>query len=188
MKFFSIAIGSIIWHFRKAARILVGSYCNWRYNSRISCGANVNFLGYSRFYGCDKIQIGNNVTVGENAFVKGEGGLTMGDNIHIARNLTLYTHNHNFSGSALPYDNTFIFKPVTIGNNVWIGINVTILPGTVIGEGAIIGAGTVVSGQVEPLAIIGSAKNRTLSYRDKKHYDNCIQEGRFGGINGVPLH
>ena len=56
---------------------------------------------------------------------------------------------------AIPYDETFKYKDVVIGDFVWIGSNVTILPGTTIGEGAIIQAGAVVHGEIPPCAIVG---------------------------------
>lgn len=148
-------------------------------------GADVRFNGVSKFTGLDKMEIGNNVHFAGSAYVRAEGGLVIGDNCHISRNFVLYTHSHNFMGKAIPYDETFRFKPVVIEKNVWIGINVTVVPGAHIKEGAIIGAGSVVHGTVEAHAIVGTPSPKVIRYRDKEHYERLVKEGRFGGINGT---
>ena len=124
--------------------------------------------------------------INRGAFIRAEGHLKIGDNVHIARNLTIYTINHNYLGTALPYDHTSIEKPVEIGDNVWIGMNVTIIPGVTIGEGAIIGAGTVVATDVPSLAIVGSAPQRILKFRDEDHYKSLKARQMYGGRSGYP--
>src|SRR5438876_7725927 len=95
-----------------------------------SCGAGIVVVNPIKMYGGDKISIGNNVHIGENAFIRGEGGLSIGDNTFISRNLVLYTMSHRYNGDRLPYDDGFLIKPVIVGSNVWIGMNVCIAPGT----------------------------------------------------------
>ncbi len=133
----------------------------------------------------EKITLGENVHIGNNAFIKAEGGLSVGDNTHISRNLVLYTINHNYNSDILPYNNEFIKKEVVIGKNVWIGMNVCITPGTIIGDGVIIGMGTVVSGNVPPLSIVGSEKFKILKNRDKELYKEVDEKGRYGKENGL---
>jgi acetyltransferase-like isoleucine patch superfamily enzyme len=152
-----------------------------------SIGEDVYFNGNVTVRGAEKVNIGSNVHIGDNAWIHGHGGLFIEDNVHISRNLVLYTANHNFTGTCLPYDHTAIHRPVHIGKNVWIGMNVCIAPGTQIGEGAIIGMGSVISGEVPPLAIVGSQKWRILDYRDKAHYQKLEHREAYGGRNGVPL-
>ncbi len=116
---------------------------------------------------------------------KSEGGLSIGDNTHISRNLVLYTINHNYKSDVLPYNDEMLPKKVIIGKNVWIGMNVCITPGSVIGDGCIIGMGSVVSGQVPALSIIGSEKWRILSKRDEWKYSEVNKKKRFGKENGL---
>lgn len=149
-----------------------------------ACGPGTLIYYPCTVTGAAKIRVGCNVHINRHAFIRGEGGLVIGDNVHIARNLVVYTMNHNFQGDRLPYDHTHIYKPVTIGRNVWIGINVTIVPGVTIGEGAIIGAGTVVSSDVPDLAVVGSGPTRVLSYRDDEQYRRLDAEKRYGGRSG----
>ena len=63
-------------------------------------------------------------------------GVEIGKYCHIAKGLTIYSHNHNWkSEEYIPYDDANIKKPVVIGDCVWIGCNVTIAPGAKIGDG-----------------------------------------------------
>ena len=134
--------------------------------------------------GRHNLDIGNNVHINDGAYIRAEGGVTIGDNTHISRNMVLYSINHDYKGNLLPYDNNLILKPVVIGKNVWIGMNVCIAPGTTIGDGCIIGMGTTVSGNIPPLSIIGSAKAVIIGKRDEFHYDILDRNKRYGGIDG----
>src|SRR5690606_19293732 len=88
---------------------------------------------------------------------------------HISRNVVIHTSNHNYKGSALPYDRTLVTKSVVVGDYVWIGMNVKILPGVRIGDGAIIGMGAVISKDVAENEIIVSHGSRIVGHRDEGH-------------------
>lgn len=152
-----------------------------------SCGVGLRFNGMVTISEPASTVIGNNVHLGDGAFLVTDGGLTIGDNTHISRNLTLYTVNHRYAGDALPYDAHEDPKAVLIGRNVWIGMNVSILPGVSIGDGAVIGMGAVVSADVQPLAVVGGAPAVIVKHRDAAHYRSLEQRRRFGGVNGEPL-
>ncbi len=165
------------------------SWSNRRLMSQLaSCGKGVGFYGRIVIHSPKNVVIGNNVHIGDNAWIQGNGGLTVGDNCHISRNFVLYTANHCYEGDRIPYDEQLVKKPVVIGRNVWIGMNVCIAPGTKIGDGAIIGMGTVVSGDVPSRSIIGSEKWRILGYRDKDEYDKLDKNQEYGGPGGIPFH
>lgn len=152
-----------------------------------SVGPQCRLNGRIHVTGAENVYLGNNVHIGHNAWIRGEGGLIIGDNTHISRNVTIYTVNHDYHGDVLPYDQTLLKKSVKIGANVWVGMNVSIAPGTRIGEGAIIGLGATVSGDVAPLSIISNQKYRTVRFRDKKHYAEKKKKRLFGGRNGKPI-
>lgn len=135
--------------------------------------------GYGRFMCVSNLSIGNNVGINFGAYWVCEGGLLIGDNCRFAKNVTIYTRNHNYKGGKLPYDETNILKPVTIGKNVWVGTNVTILPGSKINDGAIIGAGAVVFGEIPAGAIVGAAGTNTISSRDMDHYYRLDFESKY---------
>lgn len=115
----------------------------------------------------DQIEIGDYCGIGEGAYFHATGGLKIGGNVQISRNVTIYTTSHNFhSDSYIPYDNTECYSSVIIGNNVWIGRNVCILPGVTIGDNAIIGMAAVITKDVPERAIV-VGHNRIIDYRDE---------------------
>lgn len=164
---------------RVAGRLLE----NFLRRKAAACGS-VHISGPGRFICVGGLRIGQNVGINAGAYWGCEGGLTIGDNCRFARDVTIYTRNHSYHGKSLPYDDTNVMRPVTIGANVWVGINVTILPGATIGDGAIIGAGSVIHGTVPPRAIVGANGYRQLGERDEAHYQQCLAEGRISGFHG----
>lgn len=152
-----------------------------------SAGRGVRFAGRSVITGAGNAHFGDNVHIGDGAYIRAEGGLEIGSNTHVSRNMVLYTMNHDIAGTALPYDDSQILRPVKIGRNVWIGMNVCIIPGTTIGDGAVIGMGTVVFGEVPPMAIVGSQPWRIIGERDEDLYRELDAAGRYGGSGGKPF-
>jgi maltose O-acetyltransferase len=151
------------------------------------CGELVNFQGKIEIVSPQNVVIENNVHIGNNAYLDGRGGIFIGENTHISRNLVIHSSSHNYQGIRLPFDDTYNFKPVVIERNVWIGTNVIIIPGVSIGEGAIVGAGTVVTKSIPPFAIVGNQPNRIIKYRDKSHYETLDLQKSYGGISGRQL-
>lgn len=151
-----------------------------------ACGTGVRLHGPLTVTHPRGLRLGCNVHINRHALIRAEGGVSIGDNCHIARNLVVYSMNHDFGGELLPYDHRALPKPVEIGRNVWIGINVTIAPGSRIGEGAIIAMGAVVAGQVPARAIVASPKAAVMRMRDAAHYEALNAAGRFSGMAGYP--
>lgn len=95
---------------------------------------------------CDygyNIEVGDNFYSNHNLMILDAAKVTIGDNVFIGPNTSVYTPCHPIDADAR---NTFEewAEPVAIGNNVWIGGSVTILPGVNIGDNVVIGAGSVV--------------------------------------------
>lgn len=109
------------------------------------CGECVRLVNRAKIVSPENIEIYDNVHVGDNAYLDGRSGITIGENTHISRNFVVHSSSHNYLGIRLSYDDTYNMKPVVIERNVWIGTNVVLVPGVRIGEGAILGAGTVVT-------------------------------------------
>jgi chloramphenicol O-acetyltransferase type B len=123
--------------------------------------------------------LGNNVNF-NGMQILGEGKVEIGDNFHSGSGCVIITHYHNYDqGTAIPYDNTYYHKDVTIGDNVWLGNNVTILGGVTIGEGAIIQIGSVVVSDIPAMAIAGGHPCKTYKYRNLEHYNKLKSEGKF---------
>lgn len=112
--------------------------------------------------------------------VSGGGKVTIGDNFHSGPDCLFICQNHNFdSGSAIPYDNTYIYKDIEIEDNVWLGSRVIVLGGVKIGEGAIIQAGSCVVSDIPPYAIAGGHPAKVFSQRNIEHYERLKAEGKF---------
>lgn len=96
------------------------------------------------------VDYGFNISIGENFYANFNCTMldvcpiTIGDNVMIAPNVSLYTATHpidpNERNSGIEYG-----KPISIGHNVWIGGNAVILPGVTLGDNVVVGAGSVVT-------------------------------------------
>lgn len=143
------------------------------------CGSEVRINGVIKIEFPENVEIQSRVYIGNNAYINGRGGVVVGENTRISRNLIIYSANHNYHGKTLPYDNEHKRREVKIAQNVWIGANVVLVPGVKIGEGAIIGAGSVISKDVPPCAVVVSSPQRVVKYRDQEHYQKLlVQAGK----------
>ena len=127
---------------------------------------------------------GGNVSVGNycnfnGMQVLGKGIVVFGNYFHSGRECMIITQNHNYEGGMIPYDNTYIYKNVIIGDCVWFGNRVIVTGNVTIGEGAIIAAGSVVCKDVPPLAIVGGNPAKIIKYRNKEHYYKLKTTGKF---------
>ena len=113
-------------------------------------------------YGCN-IKIGNNFFANFNLTILDEAMVTIGDNVFIGPNVSIYTACHPLDA---PRRDTGVewAEPVTIGNSVWIGGGATILPGVTIGDRAVIGAGSVVTKDVPPSTLVAGNPARPLKH------------------------
>jgi acetyltransferase-like isoleucine patch superfamily enzyme len=102
--------------------------------------------------------------------ILGSGNVSIGSNFHSGFGCIIMTHNHNYEGNSIPYDDTIITADVTIEDNVWFGINVIVLPGVTIQEGAIIQAVVFVVSNIPKCGIAGGHPARVFKYRDMIHY------------------
>jgi len=126
-----------------------------------------------------KTILGDNVNF-NGLYMRGGGEVEIGDNFHSGPECMILTRNHNYdTGSAIPYDNTYIEKKVTIEDNVWFGARVTVIPGVTIGEGAIIQAGSTVTSDIPKGAIAGGHPAKVFDTRDMEHYEKLKSEGEF---------
>lgn len=107
--------------------------------SRIVISSSLYSLGQS-------IHIGNNVGIGEFAYLGGAGGLQIGDECIIGQYFSCHPENHCFENNGTAYRfQTTTRQGINIGRNCWIGSKVTVLDGVTIGDNCVIAAGSVVN-------------------------------------------
>ncbi len=127
--------------------------------SRVIVSTSLNEIG-------DKISIGNNVGIGEFAYLGGAGSLEIGDECIIGQYLSCHPENHNYQDTTISIRHQGVTrKGIKIGKNCWIGSKVTILDGVEIGNGSIIAAGTVVNKSFPENSIIGGVPAKLLKTR-----------------------
>lgn len=103
---------------------------------------------------------GTYISVGERFFANYgtrilDGGMvTFGDDVRIGPGCTFITVTHTLD-PVMRREGYQLFKPITVGNNVWFGANCTILPGVSIGDDAVIAAGSVVTEDI-PAAVMAA--------------------------------
>ncbi len=119
------------------------------------------------------------VRIGKGCFLFSDGGIEIQEGSILSRNITIYSGNHNVNGLEVPYDDSYIYKPVKIGRGVWIGMNVCITPGVTIGDGAIIGMGSVISKNVMAGEIVVGAEQRVVKKIDNNKFNFAIDKDLF---------
>lgn len=111
-------------------------------------------------YGCN-VSIGDNFFANFNLTILDEAPVTIGDNVFIGPNVSIYTACHPLDPAER---NTGVewAEAVTIGNSVWIGGGATILPGVTVGDNCVIGAGSVVTRDVDPWSVVAGNPARVI--------------------------
>lgn len=90
----------------------------------------------------------------ETLLIQCAGTIKIGDNVLIARNVSILDYNHGTDPYNANYlDNNLEPRTVVIEDGAWIGNNVIILPGAHIGKKSIIGAGSIVTSHIEEYSI-----------------------------------
>lgn len=125
--------------------------------------------------------VGEHVRIGTGCILHGGGGIEIGDNTQVSRDVVIYSCNHNHRGEAIPFDDTYVLKPVRIGKSVWIGVGAHVRPGVEIGDGAIIGMGCVVTRDVAAGEIVVSPACQSLGFRDMTRFAELERRRRLFG-------
>ncbi len=127
--------------------------------SRVIISTSLNHVG-------EGICIGDNVGIGEYAYLGGGGGLRIGHDCIVGQYLSCHPENHVHDQLDVPIRHQGVTrKGIDIGPNCWIGSKVTILDGVHIGEGCVIAAGSVVTKSFPAHAVIGGVPARVLRMR-----------------------
>lgn len=113
----------------------------------IIIGNNV-YIGENAYVlaGNGRVDIGNDVYAGNNLVLLGGGNISIANNVLMSHNIVISSSSHDLKDKKIMANKTpAIFKAISILDNVFIGANTSILMGVTIKEGAVIGAGSVVT-------------------------------------------
>lgn len=137
-----------------AKNVHIGNHCSINVNAQLTAFSNFNGYNYS-----PRIEIGNNVNLGDSIHITSINSITICDGVLTGRRVTITDHSHGNieleEMEAAPNKRKLVSKgPVIIGKNVWIGDKATILAGVTIGEGCIVGANSVVTKSFPPYSVI----------------------------------
>ena len=158
-------------------------------------GNNVMISSKASFYNPGNISIGDNTRIDDFCVLSaGEGGIYIGNNVHIAvftlligngkieiddfanisSRVSIYSSNDDYSGEFMTnptVDKKFTnvtYGNVKIGKHVIIGSGSIILPNINLGEGACIGSLSFVKNDCEPFYMYAGVPAKKIKPRSKK--------------------
>jgi acetyltransferase-like isoleucine patch superfamily enzyme len=112
------------------------------------------------------ISIGHRTGIGARAFLAGQGGITIGNDVITGPNIQVFSENHNFNDLSISIKEQGVTKQATnIGNNCWVGGGVSILAGVTIGDGCVIAAGSVVTKSFPANSVIAGVPAKIIKSR-----------------------
>lgn len=174
-----------------------------------SCGENVYISDKASFYGASNIHIGSNVRIDDFCVLSaGEGGIVIGDYIHIAvyssligkgkiylgdfcnisSRVSIYSSSDDFSGNFMtnpmvPENYTNVIKKTTIiGKHVVIGCGSVILPGVTLHKGCAVGALSLVKESFPEYMKIAGVPAKAFSTRSR---DCEILQMQFENLKNI---
>lgn len=126
-----------------------------------SVGKHTVIFRFVEFLGRN-IVIGENCVINKRVLLDGRGGLSIGNNVDIAREVCIWTAEHDIHSNT----HCYVAYPVIIEDFVWIASRAIILPGVTIGKGAVVAAGSVVTKDVPSMAVVGGVPAKVIAQRN----------------------
>lgn len=140
--------------------------------------AKFNHVGYAKYIG---VNMGSNVRIYGNPysmFGTEPWSITLGDNVHITRDVLFVTHDGGTLLFRDIYPDLEWTAPIALGNNVYVGVRSIIMPGVKIGNNCIIAAGSVVTKNVPDNTIYGGVPAKYIKSTDD--YLKSMKEKSLG--------
>ena len=126
------------------------------------------------------ISIGKNCFIGEYNVFRGQGGISIGDDVYTGPMVQFVAVNHVFSDPHTPIrEQGITAKGIVVENDVWLGSGATVVDGVTIGRGSIIGAGAVVTGDIPPYSIAVGVPAKRI--KDRREMEPVAAEEIFFG-------
>lgn len=138
---------------------------------RVSLGNRVRIYPHIRMetHNTGKIEIQDNVSIGQGLHITAGGHLIIGKNTTISSNVLITDIDHEFHElNTHIMDQPLNIKETIVGDNCFIGAGAKILPGTRLGKQCIIGANSVVKGNFPDYSVIVGIPAKIIKYYDKE--------------------
>lgn len=128
----------------------------------ITCGNDVRLVGPIYFGGVSDIVIGNNVWIGYDFRIYGNGSVKIGSNIDIAPEVSVFTGSHKITDLSEHRAGTGISYSVSVEDGCWIGGRTSIVGDVAIGKGTVIGACTLVNKDIANDVVVAGVPAKIL--------------------------
>jgi len=128
---------------------------------RMNIGRDSSIHWRARFFAPERITIGSNTIIGNDAFLDGRSQLTIGNNVNISGEVSIFTREHDVQSP----DFAETGGPVVIEDYAYVATRAMILPGVRVGRGAVVAAGAVVTKDCAQYAIVAGVPARTIGER-----------------------
>ena len=96
-----------------------------------------------------KLNLGNNVWIGENVWIDNLAKVTIEDNVCISQGAMLLCGNHNYKKPTFD----LIEKEIVIEEGAWIGAQSTVCPGVICKSHSVLSVGSIATSDLEPYHI-----------------------------------
>jgi acetyltransferase-like isoleucine patch superfamily enzyme len=114
------------------------------------------------------ITIGRNSLIGEYSVIRGQGGVTIGNQVYTSPFSQIIAVNHVFDDPDIPFvEQGITAEGIVIEDDVWIGSGAVITDGVRVGKGAVIAAGAVVTIDVPAHTVVGGVPARPIKTIEK---------------------
>lgn len=141
----------------QGGKIIIGDNVKFYKQVKLSVVSSSDIKGKDAMCDKPKLEIGNNVNIGDRTEIHVGNQVVIGDDTLISWDCSIMDRDyHCFNAS------TESMRPINIGKHVWIGCRCMILKGVTIGEGAVIAAGSVVTSDVPAHSLFGGVPAKKL--------------------------
>lgn len=153
-------------HVRLGKGVVIRPWLNKKSSLQLTLSGSNTIGSYTVIQGSGALTFGKNTWCGEFCVFGVNEHVHIGNDVMIARAVTILDTDHNFERTDIPMNKQGITtEPVVIEDDVWIGHGVAILKGVSIGRGSIVSAGAVVTKDIPSYSVVGGVPARIIKTR-----------------------